>query len=84
MSHRTDTVFLAADVSRCGPSKPCSRKENCARYMAAIPAQRAVMADFSSGNYLWAPAFCTFFLAITKRQVVAAKPKIHEAPEGLK
>jgi hypothetical protein len=84
MTHRTDTVFLAADIARCEPSKPCDRKEQCARYKAIIPAQGASLGDFTSGNYMWAPVVCTYFTAITKRTTKPAKPTIHEAPEGLR
>jgi hypothetical protein len=48
MNHdRSDSIPLAADVARCEPAKPCTARGTCARYQAAIPRHRAVLADYS-------------------------------------
>lgn len=51
MTHRSDRVYLPADEPRCGPSK-CRRREQCARYLSAIPKSGASIADFSVMNPL--------------------------------
>ncbi len=81
MNHRTNTIPLAADEERCEPSKTCTRKSHCARYMAALPASGARMVDHSM--FL----FCGYFVSIEDARRAAKMPtatqRTHPPLKGL-
>ena len=44
---RTARVYMDDAQPRCEPSRHCTLRNHCARYVAALPDQGAAMADFS-------------------------------------
>ena len=85
MSHdRSDSIHLAADVARCEPSGACTARGSCARYQAALPRQRAIMADFSvepGGGTVVCGGYINS--ASVRKAVAAPMRRVHPAPGGL-
>ena len=82
MTHRTDRVFLPADVARCEPTKPCGKKDHCARYMAAVRSP-AVMGDFSGLFNLLGT--CSYRISVDglRAGIKPAKPEAKDYVRGL-
>ena len=83
MSHdRSESIHLANDVARCEPSNECVSRGSCARYQAALPAHRAIIADFSrepgGGTVV-----CSGYINSSAARKSAPVRRVHPAPEGL-
>lgn len=80
--HRTDRVFLPADVTRCEPANPCPQRGHCARYLAELPRYGRLM-----GHGLPVAYPCREFLsaeaARLSRPVPIARP-VKDPPRGLR
>jgi hypothetical protein len=85
MTHRTNTVFLPADVTRCAPSAPCAKRHDCRRYMAALPAQGASLTDFSiASSAAFVPETgCTHFWPLWQEPESAQKKPPRPYVDGL-
>lgn len=62
---RTERVYLDAGTARCEPSRHCSTRSHCARYLAAIPGRGAVMTDCSLDPF-WTPSLCLQYIPASK------------------
>lgn len=82
MTHRTDRVFLPAAEPRCQPTKPCSVKGKCARYMSALRGM-ALMGDYSGLFDL--AGECPGFVSVDSLRsgIKAPKPEAKPYMEGL-
>lgn len=65
MTHRTDRVWLANDVSRCEPSRKLDSCQKCGRYLAEIPPMGS-LTDFSLSISLFAP-WCAHYLSSNQK-----------------
>lgn len=77
MTHRSDRVYLDPNEARCEPRNGCQIKDNCARYLAALPPAGAKLADFSLIG-------CVSYLSVS--DAASKKPearKVHPPIGGL-
>lgn len=81
MTHRTDRVWLAHDVSRCEPSRKIGSCETCGRYLALIPPMGSV-ADFSLVISLVSP-WCIRHLSAHMKPVEGADKAVKPWPTGV-
>jgi hypothetical protein len=54
---RTARVYLDPSEPRCEPATHCGIRDHCARYMAEIPQQYAIIADYSLGPKIVCPMY---------------------------
>lgn len=82
--HRSERVYLPANVDRCDPSAHCAGKTSCARYMAALPASGAAMSDYSNGTAV-PLGFCAMWVGLQafKPEAAKAAPRVFGPVRGL-
>ncbi len=85
MHDRSDRVPLPASEPRCEPSTGCVIRGRCARYQAALPAQGAIMSDYSITQY-GGSALCPGYLSVHTLMRQTPEPRhvpVHPAPRGI-
>ena len=66
------TPQIPADITRCRPSKPCTEKDRCLRYICPMPQQYAAVADFSLHITF---GYCQFELPLGSEKVFETEPE---------
>lgn len=81
MTHRTDRVYLPANVTRCDPgAATCRHRLTCARYMAALPATGAKLENFVSSGAMTAGGFCVMRMPLSDARrppIEPPAPRVH-------
>lgn len=87
MTHRSDRVYLPPATARCDPGGAvCRQRQNCARYLASLPASGAKLENFAISLNMKPSGFCYMLVPLSHaRHPVAqpAQPKVHPPLRGV-
>jgi hypothetical protein len=66
MTHRSIDVWLPDSERRCQPSKPCARRQHCARYLSAVPKGGVLRDEATQNPYFTVPFGCNAYVSVTR------------------